>query len=134
MALDGAMLHLIKRELEEGILGAKVDKVFQPSREMLILAMRGKNMNRKLLVSASANSARIHFTEYPVENPAQPPMLCMLLRKRLCGARLSAIVQPGLERVLLLKFDAHNELGDEITLTLAVEIMGRHSNIKTKCF
>lgn len=123
------MLHLIKRELEEGILGAKVDKVFQPSREMLILAMRGKNMNRKLLVSASANSARIHFTEYPVENPAQPPMLCMLLRKRLCGARLSAIVQPGLERVLLLKFDAHNELGDEITLTLAVEIMGRHSNI-----
>ena len=129
MALDGAMLHLIKRELEEGILGAKVDKVFQPSREMLILAMRGKNMNRKLLVSASANSARIHFTEYPVENPAQPPMLCMLLRKRLCGARLSAIVQPGLERVLLLKFDAHNELGDEITLTLAVEIMGRHSNI-----
>ena len=129
MALDGAMLHLIKRELEEGVLGAKVDKVFQPSREMLILAMRGKNMNRKLLISASANSARIHFTEYLVENPAQPPMLCMLLRKRLCGARLSAIVQPGLERVLLLKFDAHNELGDEITLTLAVEIMGRHSNI-----
>ena len=129
MALDGAMLHLIKRELEEGVLGAKVDKVFQPSREMLILAMRGKNMNRKLLISASANSARIHFTEYPVENPAQPPMLCMLLRKRLCGARLSAIEQPGLERVLLLKFDAHNELGDEITLTLAVEIMGRHSNI-----
>ena len=129
MALDGAMLHLIKRGLEEGVLGAKVDKVFQPSREMLILAMRGKNMNRKLLISASANSARIHFTEYPVENPAQPPMLCMLLRKRLCGARLSAIEQPGLERVLLLKFDAHNELGDEITLTLAVEIMGRHSNI-----
>lgn len=129
MALDGAMLHLIKKELEEGILGAKVDKVFQPSREMLILAMRGKNMNRKMLISASANSARIHFTEHPVENPAQPPMLCMLLRKRLCGARLSAIEQAGLERVLLLKFDAHNELGDEITLTLAVEIMGRHSNI-----
>ena len=77
MALDGAMLHLIKKELEEGILGAKVDKVFQPSREMLILAMRGKNMNRKMLISASANSARIHFTEHPVENPAQPPMLCI---------------------------------------------------------
>ena len=129
MALDGAMLHLIKSELEEGVLGAKVDKVFQPSREMLILAMRGKNMNRKLLISASANSARIHFTEHAVENPSQPPMLCMLLRKRLCGARLSAIEQPGLERVLLLKFDAHSELGDEITITLAVEIMGRHSNI-----
>lgn len=72
MALDGAMLHLIKKEIEEGAVGAKVDKIFQPAREMLILAMRGKNQNRKLLLSASANSARIHFTEYPVENPAQP--------------------------------------------------------------
>lgn len=129
MALDGAMLHLIRKELEEGALGAKVDKVYQPSREMIILAMRGKNMNNKLLISASANSARIHFTERAVENPAQPPMLCMLLRKKLCGARLSAIKQMDLERVLLLEFDAHNELGDEIVLTLAVEIMGRHSNI-----
>lgn len=129
MALDGAMLHLIKKELEEGALGAKVDKVYQPSREMIILAMRGKNINNKLLISASANSARIHFTDRAVENPAQPPMLCMLLRKKLCGARLSAIKQVDLERVLLLEFDAHNELGDEIVLTLAVEIMGRHSNI-----
>ncbi len=129
MALDGAMLHLIKKEITEGILGAKVDKIFQPTKETLIFAMRGKNQNRKLLMSASANSARIHFTEFPVENPAQPPMLCMLLRKRLCGARLSAVEQAGLERVLLLKFDAHNELGDEIELTVAVEIMGRHSNI-----
>lgn len=129
MALDGAMLHLIKKEISEGVLGAKVDKIYQPSRETLIFAMRGKNQNRKLLLSASANSARIHFTDFTVENPAQPPMLCMLLRKRLCGARLSAIEQAGLERVLLLKFDAHNELGDKIVLTLAVEIMGRHSNI-----
>ncbi len=129
MALDGAMLHLIKKELEEGALGAKVDKIYQPSRELLIFAMRGKNMNNKLLISASANSARIHFTDCAVENPAQPPMLCMLLRKKLCGARLSAIKQVDLERVLLLEFDARNELGDEIVLTLAVEIMGRHSNI-----
>ncbi len=129
MALDGAMLYLINKEISEGVLGAKVDKIYQPSKETLIFAMRGKSVNRKLLISASANSARIHFTEYAVENPAQPPMLCMLLRKRLCGARLSDIKQLGLERVLLLKFDAHNELGDEIVLTLAVEIMGRHSNI-----
>lgn len=129
MALDGAMLYLIKKEIEDGAVGAKVDKIFQPAREMLILAMRGKNQNRKLLLSASANSARIHFTDYPVENPAQPPMLCMLLRKKLCGARLASVEQAGLERVLLLHFDAHNELEDEITLTLAVEIMGRHSNL-----
>ncbi|MBQ1412480.1 MAG: NFACT family protein [Clostridia bacterium] len=129
MALDGAMLHLLRKEIADGILGAKVDKIYQPSKETLIFSMRGKNANRKLLLSASANSARIHFTSFSVENPAQPPMLCMLLRKRLCGARLSAVEQAGLERVLLLKFDAHNELGDEIELTVAVEIMGRHSNI-----
>lgn len=129
MALDGAMLHLIKKELEAGALGAKVDKIYQPSREMLILTLRGKNMNNKLLISASANSARIHFTDYTVENPAQPPMLCMLLRKKLCGAKLSGIKQIGLERVLILEFEAHNELGDKILLTLAVEIMGRYSNI-----
>lgn len=129
MALDGAMLHLLQQELTEGIVGAKVDKIYQPAKDTLIFAMRGKNQNRKLLLSASAQSARIHFTDVAVENPAQPPMLCMLLRKRLCGARLTAIEQIGLERVLLLRFDAHNELGDEIQLTLAVEIMGRHSNI-----
>ena len=83
----------------------------------------------KLLISARANSARINLTTIPVENPQQPPMLCMLLRKKLQGAKLLEITQPDLERALMLKFDSVNELGDHVELTLAVEIMGRYSNI-----
>lgn len=129
MALDGAMLRVIKTELEKSAIGAKVDKVYQPSREELVLALRGRDCNKKLLLSSRASSPRLHFTTDTIENPAAPPMFCMLLRKRLISARLNAIRQSGLERVLFIDFAAHNELGDEITLTLAVEIMGRCSNI-----
>jgi predicted ribosome quality control (RQC) complex YloA/Tae2 family protein len=129
MALDGAFLRHIKRELEENALGSKVDKIYQPNRDELVLFLRSRSGNRKLLLSARANSARINFTEQVPENPKEPPMLCMLLRKRLVGARLAAIRQPQLERLLCFDFETINELGDEITLTLVAEIMGRYSNV-----
>ena len=129
MALDGAFLHHLKAELSEALVGARVDKVFQPNRDELILAFRGFDAAHKLLISARANSARIGLTKIPVENPMQPPMLCMLLRKKLQGAKLLGIEQPALERALLLRFDSVNELGDHVELTLAAEIMGRYSNI-----
>lgn len=111
------------------MLGTRVDRVFQPNRDELILAFRGFSAAYKLLISARANSARVNLTTIPVENPQQPPMLCMLLRKKLQGAKLLEIMQPDLERALMLKFDSVNELGDHVELTLAVEIMGRYSNI-----
>nr|WP_319488367.1 NFACT RNA binding domain-containing protein [uncultured Caproiciproducens sp.] len=129
MALDGAFLRHIKREIEDSAIGAKVDKVYQPNREEMVLSLRTHRETLKLLMSARANSARIHFTNIVPENPKAPPMLCMLLRKKLAGARLVAVRQPGLERMLCLDFDAVNELGDEIRLTLVMEIMGRYSNI-----
>ncbi len=129
MALDGAFLHHLKAEIGGALIGARVDKVFQPNRDELILAFRGFDAAHKLLISARANSARINLTKIPVENPMQPPMLCMLLRKKLQGAKLLGIDQPELERALLLRFDSVNELGDHVELTLAVEIMGRYSNI-----
>jgi len=129
MALDGVFLRHIKKELCDTLLNARVDKVFQPNRDELILAFRGFDAAHKLLISARANSARINLTKIPVENPLQPPMLCMLLRKKLQGAKLLDIEQPDLERALMLKFDSVNELGDHVELTLAVEIMGRYSNI-----
>ncbi len=128
MPLDGVMLNFIKNELKRAI-GAKVDKVYQPSKEELVIGLRGKDCNEKLLLCARANSPRIHFTKAEIENPAVPPMFCMLLRKRLSGARISDIRQSAFERVLLIDFWAHSELGDEITLTIAMEIMGRYSNI-----
>lgn len=129
MALDGAFLSCLRQELVDALPEARIDKIHQPGREELLIALRFKGGNRKLYLSAGANSPRIHFTEQAPENPAQPPMFCMLLRKRLTGGRLAAIRQEGLERALYLDFDCISELGELVRLTLAVEIMGRHSNI-----
>lgn len=129
MALDGGFLRHIKQELEEKLLGARVDKIHQPNREELVVAFRTRESGYKVLFSARANSARVHFTTIPLENPKQPPMLCMLLRKKLQGAKVVAIRQPELERLLHFDFDSINELGDHVILTLTMEIMGRYSNI-----
>lgn len=129
MALDGIFLKHIKKEIEKKALGARVDKIYQPSRDELVFFMRTYSETFRLLFSVRPNSARVHFTEFLPENPKQPPMLCMLLRKRLGGARLVNLYQPQLERVLCFEFDAVNEMGDHVSLTLAAEIMGRYSNI-----
>lgn len=129
MALDGAFLRCLRRELDETLQQARVDKVHQPGKEELILSLRWRGGTEKLYLSATAEAPRIHFTRCVPENPPQPPMFCMLLRKRLTGGKLVAIRQDGLERILNLDFDCINELGDPVRLTLAVEIMGRRSNI-----
>lgn len=129
MALDGAFLACLRQELADTLTDARIDKIHQPGREELLIALRWKGGAEKLYLSAGANSPRLHFTTQTLENPAQPPMFCMLLRKRLTGGRLVTIRQEGWERALYLDFDCINELGDPVRLTLAVEIMGRHSNI-----
>ncbi|NMA80010.1 MAG: fibronectin/fibrinogen-binding protein [Clostridiales bacterium] len=132
MALDGAFLHCILNELGGGddcLIGARVDKIHQPSREEIVMTLRTRGRNVKLLLSANASSARIHLTEIALENPKQPPMFCMLLRKHLSSGRLINIRQDGLERIAALDFECMNELGDIVTITLICEIMGRHSNI-----
>lgn len=129
MALDGLTLHFIKEEIAATAVGCRVEKVHQPSREELVLVLRGRNGAHKLLISARANSPKIHFTAFPPENPAKPPMLCMLLRKHLTSALLTAVRQEGLERVLFLDFDATNEIGEPVKFTLCTEIMAQYSNI-----
>lgn len=129
MALDGAFLRFIKTELEEKLVGLRVEKVFQPNRDELVVAFRGVSGAYKVLMSARANSPRVNITQYPPENPQTPPMFCMLLRKRLTGARLKEITQYQLERVIRFTFDATDELGDKIELSLIAEIMGKYSNV-----
>lgn len=129
MALDGAFLHHIAQELTQCMLFARVDKIYQPNREEILLALRTRTGVVRLLLSTRANSARIHITNDVPENPKQPPMLCMLLRKRLGGAKLVGVHQKGLERALTLEFEAYNELGDLAPCMLTIEIMGRHSNV-----
>lgn len=129
MALDGIFLHLLSNQLKERFVGTRVERIHQPTREELVFALRGRNGGSRLLLSCRADSPRIHQTNHAPENPQNPPMLCMLLRKRLMGARLADIRQPDLERILCLDFNATNELGDPISLTVVIEIMARHSNI-----
>lgn len=130
MALDGIVLNLLSNELNEKLIGAKVTGIHQPSKEELLISFRTKdNNNYRLLISSSASSARINFTDAVIDNPKAPPMFCMLLRKHIGSAKFLGIEKFGLERYIHLCFQTYNELGDLVTLKLAVEIMGRHSNI-----
>lgn len=129
MALDGAFVACLKRELEEQLTESRVDKIHQPTKEEIVLFMRRKEGTQKLYFSVRAASPRVHFVTKTPENPASPPMFCMLLRKRLSGGRLLSIRQEGFERVLYFDFECLNELGDRVRLTLAMEMMGRHSNL-----
>lgn len=128
MALDGAFLYAIKSETES-LIGGRVEKVHQPSREEIIISLRTRQGSHKIMISANAGSARVHITKLTVDNPNTPPMFCMLLRKHLGSGKLIAVRQDGLERILFLDFECVNELGDVVTVTLACEIMGRCSNL-----
>lgn len=128
MALDGVFLHCLKEELAAAAVGSRVEKVHQPSRDEIVLHLRGRNGARKMLICVRPDSPRVHFTSRAPENPDKPPMLCMLLRKYLTGALVSSIAQCGLDRVLAIGFDATNEIGDRIHLSLYIEIMAKHSN------
>ena len=127
MAFDGAYLYTVRRELLP-FIGARADKIHQPSKDEIVLHLRSREGTARVLICISGDSARVHLTEAAIENPAAPPMFCMLLRKHLGGGRLVDVQQDGLERILFLDFDCIDELGDSVRLTLACEVMGRYSN------
>ena len=129
MPLDGITINLLKQELSGQIIGSRIEKIHQPSKDELVFHLRSREGAYRLLISASANSPRIHLTSNAPENPATPPMLCMLFRKHLTGAVITDIRQLGLDRVVFLDLAGTNEIGDAVTFTLCIEIMAKHSNI-----
>ena len=129
MALDGLYLSCLRGEIEKALLGLRADKISQPSREELFMSFHGREGSYRLYLSAQVNAPRIQLTALRAENPPQPPMFCMLLRKHLAGGKLIAVRQQGAERALYLDFECVNELGDTVQLTLAAEMMGKYSNI-----
>lgn len=129
MALDGLFLTKIKDELLSKAVGLRVDKVNQPTRDEIILNLRGKGCSYKLLLCVRADSPRVHFTSHNIDNPAVPPMFCMLLRKHLTSAMIKNIRQHENDRILFIDFDGTNEIGDRVELTLCIEIMGKYSNL-----
>ncbi len=129
MALDGIFLSKVCDEIKRNALSLRVDKVQQPSRDEVVLVLRGKSGTYRLLICVRADSPRIHFTAHSIQSPAVPPMFCMLLRKHLTAAKIIDVRQSELDRAVFIDFDASNEIGDRVRLTLCVEIMGKYSNL-----
>ena len=124
--LDALCLSGLVHELDQTVTGGKIDKIYQPGRDEILLAVRTPaHGNVRLLLSANPNHPRPQLTQISRENPDTPPMFCMLLRKHLSGARLLAVEQPPLERVVIFTLEALNELGDRVERRLALEAIGR---------
>lgn len=128
MAFDGGFLHTVTRELQQAV-DCHVDKIYQPTRDVLVLLLRKKGFVKRLVLSAASGTARVHFTEQKYENPEIPPMFCMLARKIFSSARLIDVRQRDLERLIEFAFDTTNEMGDRITPKIVCELIGNSSNI-----
>lgn len=128
MATDGIFLHFLKNEIADFATGAKVDKIYLPSKYEMVMTLRTRTESKKLFISVGGNAPRLNFTDYTPENPAKPPMLCMLLRKQLTGAVVTGIRQAGLDRIIFIDFNATDEIGDRVKRTLVIEIMAQYSN------
>ena len=129
MSLDALCLTAVAAEVRAAVQGGKIDKIYQPARDEVVLYIRGPAGNVRLLLSASPGHPRAHLTERNRENPEQPPMFCMLLRKHLQGARILELNQPPLERILDFRLETLDELGDRVERRLVLEAMGRSANL-----
>ena len=129
MALDAAILALTAREINDRLVGARVDKIFQPTRDEAVLMMRSRAGSARLLISARSGAARIGITGESFENPQVPPSFCMLLRKYLTAGRLEQVRAEQGERLIYFVFACTNEMGDPVQITLAAELMGRYANL-----
>ena len=129
LPFDGIVTKAVSDELNRTITGGRIFKIYQPTRDTIILHIRSNSNNYKLLLSSNANSARVHLTDIEYENPASPPMFCMLLRKHLIGGTILNVEFSNFERILRFHIEATDELGDKSIKHLVAEIMGRHSNI-----
>ena len=129
MAFDAGMLACTIAEIREKSLGARVEKVFQRERDEIVLQIRSVEGGKRLLINAGSNNPRFGFTTEQKENPMTPPMLCMLLRKHLQGAKLTDVRQEGFERVVTLEFETRDEMGFACRRYLIAEIMGKYSNL-----
>ncbi len=129
MAFDAYFLSAVLQEIREKAIGGRVEKIHQPSRDTVLLLLKCAGGREKLLLAANPASPRLHLTGESPENPAEPPMFCMLLRKHLSGARLVSVTQPTMERLAVFTFDCIDELGDPVQKKLIAELMGRTCNI-----
>lgn len=129
MSFDGIVTNAVVRELNTTILGGRVDKIYQPEKDELAIAIHNNGVNYRLVMSASSNNPRIYLTNSSKKNPESPPMFCMLLRKHISGGIILNIEQYEMDRIVFIDISAQDELGQPTEKRLVIEIMGKHSNI-----
>ncbi|TDL35094.1 fibronectin/fibrinogen-binding protein [Jeotgalibacillus sp. S-D1] len=129
MSFDGLFTRAMTNELHQALDGGRISRIHQPFKNELLFVIRAKGKNHKLLISAHPTYSRIQLTNEQYDNPSEPPMFCMLLRKHLEGAIIESIYQKEMERIIIFEVRGRNEIGDVSYKQLIVEIMGRHSNI-----
>ncbi len=129
MAFDGITIACMAHELHEKLTGARISKIAQPEPDELLLTIKSREGNYRLLLSASASLPLVYLTEKNKPGPLTAPNFCMLLRKHISGGRILSVTQPSLERILRFEIEHLDEMGDTCKKYLIVEIMGKHSNI-----
>ena len=129
MPMDALCLSAVLRETAAAVIGGRIDKIYQPARDEIVLHIRGREGACRLLLSANPARPRLQLTSLDRENPASPPMFCMLLRKHLTGGRIIALRQPPMERVAELRIETVNEMGDMVGRRLILEAIGKKTNL-----
>ena len=129
MAFDAFYMAAVLAEVKELCTDARIEKIHQPMRDTVVLHLKSAQGRQKLLLVASPTAPRLHLTQTSPENPSEPPMFCMLLRKHLSGARLRDVQQPPMERCAVFTFDCIDEMGDSVQKRLVAELMGRTCNL-----
>lgn len=129
MAFDGITISGIVSQLKNNVIGGRIDKIYQPEGDEIILGIRSFGNSFKLLITANPSHPRIHFTQANKSNPLNPPLFCMVLRKHLQSGKIIDITQPEFERIVVIHIESLNEMGDYSVKRLILEVMGRHSNL-----
>lgn len=129
MSFDGIVTNAIVNEFSSTIVGGRVDKIYQPEKDEILMFIHRMGINYRVVLSASSNNPRAYLTEISKKNPASPPMFCMLLRKHLTGGTILNVEQYGMDRVIFIDISAVDELGQPTIKRIIIEIMGKHSNI-----
>ena len=128
MPLDGSFIACLRQELKSTV-DCHIDKIHIPAKNEFVFSVRGKNFNKKLFISISPGSPRVNFTDFTFENPSNPPMFCMLLRKHLASGRILNVDGYGAERIINFKIQSTNEMGDRVVNTLILEFLGQKTNL-----
>lgn len=129
MAFDAGLLSFVIREINEKLVGGKVEKIHQPGRDEIVILFRAGGESRRLLLNAGSSCPRICITEIKTENPKTAPMFCMMMRKHLSGAKLMSVEQIGFERAVRLSFEGFDDMGFKVKKHIIYELMGTYSNI-----